>query len=265
MTDIDPLGGVPRPAGGVLRFPRLLGGRLKVIAFGLLIVLLSVTTCSFGVDAATLTESYGPPVPASAEAAISFAAKGAAAMEGFAEGNTLRLDVTESEATSALSFGMMLPELVTTLGRIPPEEIRAATDLEALRERVRQEQQAIRDSVLAELPVVARILDKLDPRIRTGDVQIRFQESGQVVVAGFVQAWRFRQPAMFVVAPSARSGELELDFVQGRLGRVPAPAFVFDLLGAAIARTVLLGREYAEVAELTVGAGTLSFEGRVAR
>jgi hypothetical protein len=70
---------------------------------------------------------------------------------------------------------------------------------------------------------------------------------------------------MFVVAPSARSGELELDFVQGRLGRVPAPAFVFDLLGAAIARTVLLGREYAEVAELTVGAGTLSFEGRVAR
>jgi len=258
----------PAAAPAARRLPRLpfqLGRRFKAIGLGLVIVLLSVTTCSFGVDPASLTEAYGPPIEVSAEAAIRFAEKGAQAMEGFTAGNALRLAVTEAEVTSALSLGLMLPDLVTTLGRIAPEEIRGATDLLALRERVWAEQQAIRDSVLADLPAPLRILEKLDPRIRTGDVQVRFQEGGQVVVGGFVQAWSFRQPLMFVVAPRAGAGQLELDFVRGRLGRIPAPAFVFDLLGEALARGVLLGRGYAEVSEITVAPGSLVFEGRLTR
>jgi hypothetical protein len=256
------LGATLRP---VRRFARLLGRRMRAFAFGLLIVVLSVTTCSFGVDPASLTAPFGPPVTASAQDALRFVEKGARAMEALGAGSTLRVSVTEAEATSALSFGMMLPELMTTLGRIPPEELRAATDLEVLRERVWREGQAVRDSLLAEVPWSVRLVEKLDPRLRTSDVQVRFQESGQVVVAGAVHAWRFRQPLMFVVAPSARSGELELDFVEGRLGRLPAPAFLFDLAGDAIARAVLLGRDYAEVVDLTVAAGTVSFEGRIGR
>jgi hypothetical protein len=247
----------------IFRFPRFLGRRLQVFAFGLLIVLLSVTTCSFGVEAADLTAPYGDPIPSSAGDAIRFAEKGATAMQGLAETRTMRLRVSEAEATSALSVGMMLPDLMQTMGRIPVEEIRGATDLEALRERVWREQATLRDSLVATLPLHYRIVERLDPRLRTGDVQVRFRESGEVVVGGYVQAWRFRQPMMFVVAPSARSGELELDFVEGRLGRLPAPAFLFDLLGRVIARTVLLGRDYAEVVELTVGAGELQFVGRV--
>jgi hypothetical protein len=249
--------------GRLLRFPRFVGRRMRVFALGLVIVVLSVTTCSFGVDAASLTAPYGDPVPASADAAIRFAEKGAAAMEALAGTHTIRLAITETEATSALSVGMMLPALMRTMGRIPVEEIRGATDLVALRERLWLEEAAARDSLLSTLPLPYRLMEKLDPRVRTGDVQVRFQESGQVVVAGYVQAWRFRQPMMFVVAPSARSGELELDFVEGRLGRLPAPAFVFDLVGELIARAVLLGREYAEVTELTVAPGELRFLGRV--
>lgn len=249
--------------GRIRRFPRLLGRRLRVFAFGLLIVVLSVTTCSFGVDPATLTESYGDPVPASAEAAVRFAEKGATALEGISSNNSLRLTVSQSEATSALSLGMMLPQLMMTLGRIPPEDIRSATDLDALRVRVWEEEEAARDSLLAAMPISQRLLAKLDPRIRTGDVQVRFEGNGEVVVAGFVQAWSFRQPAMFVVAPRASSGALELRFVKGRLGRLPAPAFVFDALGQLIARAVLLGRDYAEVSELSVTDGSLTFAGRI--
>lgn len=251
--------------GRFLRFPRFLGRRMKVFVFGLLIVVLSVTTCALGVDPASLTASYGDPVPATADAAIRFAEKGASAFERLPESRTMRLTITESEATSALSLGMMLPELMRAMGRIPVEELRGTSDLDVLRERVWQAESAVRDSLLATRPLPYRIIEKLDPRLRTGAVQVRFQESGQVVVGGYVQAWRFRQPLMFVVAPRARSGELDLDFVEGRLGRLPAPAFVFDMLGGLLARAVLLGRDYAEVSELSVGPGELRFVGRIQR
>jgi hypothetical protein len=113
--------------GRLGRIPRLLGRRLRVFAFGLLIAVLSVTTCSFGVDPASLTEAYGEPVPASADAAIRFMEKGANAIEGLSDESALHLTVSQSEATSALSLGMMLPQLMATLGRIPPEEVRSAT------------------------------------------------------------------------------------------------------------------------------------------
>ena len=236
---------------------------LRVLAFGLLVVALSVTTCSFGVDPDSLTASYGSPIPASAEAAKRFVDKSVAAMQGMTSSNVFRLTVTESEATSALSLGMMMPELMRTVEAIPPEEIHSATDLEALRERVWKEERATRDAMLEDLSFSRRILMKLDPRLRTGDVQVRFEESGEVVLAGFVQAWSFRQAAMFVLAPSARSGQLELDFVEGRLGRLPAPEFAFDLLGDLIGSVILLGEDYLEISGLSVGAGTLTFVGRV--
>jgi hypothetical protein len=254
------LGGV---LGRFLRVPRRMSGRLRVLGFGLLIAVLSVTTCSFGVDPASLTESYGDPIPTSADAAIRFMEKGGSALESFSNDKEVRLTVTQSEATSALDLGMMLPNLMLELDRIPQDEVRHATDLDALRERIWRDEQARRDSLLATLPRPARLIAKLDPRIRTGDVQIRFQDSGQVVVAGVVQAWRFRQPAMFVVAPRASAGELELRFVEGRLGRLPAPAFIFNALGKAIARGVLLGQNYAEISELSVHEGSLTFAGRV--
>jgi len=249
--------------GRLRRIPRLLGRRGRVFGFGVVIAALSVTTCSFGVDSESLVASYGDPVPSSADAAIRFLEKGASALEGVSSQRSVRLTVSQSEATSALSLGMMLPELMMTLGRIPPDEVRSAADLNTLRERIWQEEAAARDSLLSALPMTQRLLAKLDPRIRTGDVQVRFRGNGEVVVAGFVQAWRFRQPTMFVVAPRASSGELELRFVKGRLGRLPAPAFVFNALGGLIARGVLLGRDYAEVSELSVTDGSLTFVGRI--
>lgn len=249
--------------GRLFRFRRRRGRTLRLFGLGLLIAVLSVTTCSFGVDPASLTTSYGPPIPASAEAATRMVAKSAAAMRGMTSGNVLRLTVTESEVTSALSLGMMMPELMRTVDGIPPEELPSGTDLESLRERVWQEERATREAMLEGLTLSQRILMKLDPRLRTGDVQVRFEESGEVVVAGFIQAWSFRQTAMFVVAPSATSGQLELDFVRGRLGRLPAPEFAFDLLGDLIVSVILLGQDYAEISELSVGDGTLTFVGRL--
>jgi len=247
----------------MFRFGRQGSRRFRAFAVGAVIVVLSLVTCSWGVDPASLTSSYGPPIPASSAAAERLLTRSAAAVRGLASSRTIRLTVSEAEATSALSLGMMLPEVMRAMEHMSPEQIRGTTDLDELRELLRKEAAAAREAELRGQGVVQRLLAKLDPQIRTGNVQVRFEESGQIVVAGYVQAWRFRQPAMVVVAPRARSGELELDFVQGRLGRVPAPEFAFDLLGDLLASLILLGQDYAEISELTVGDGSLRFTGRL--
>lgn len=237
--------------------------RLRALALGVVIASLSLVTCSWGVDPASLTAAYGPPVPASTAAAERLLTRSATAVRGLADTRTLRLSISELEATSALSLGMMMPELIRATQRMSPEELRGASDLEDLRERLRREEAVAREAELHNQSFARRLLARLDPQIRTGDVQVRFEASGQIVVAGYVQAWRFRQPAMFVVAPHARSGELSMDFVEGRLGRLPAPEFAFDLLGDLLSSLILLGQDYAEISELTVGDGTLRFVGRL--
>jgi hypothetical protein len=114
----------------------------------------------------------------------------------------------------------MMSDLMQVAGRVPEEEIQQASDLEALRERIWQEAELQRQQVAERSGPFQRLLFKLDPRIRTGNIQVRFERSGEVVVAGYVQAWRFRQPGIVVVKPSAQGEELDLDFVYGRLGRL---------------------------------------------
>jgi hypothetical protein len=236
---------------------------MRRFGFGLLIVVLSVTTCSYGVDPVALTAPYGQPVTATTQDATRVLNRGVDVLRAAPDAGGVRFTVTESEATSALSIGLMMSDLMQVAGRIPREEIQEASDLEALRERIWYEAQRQREEVAARSGFAQRVLLKLDPRIRTGNIQVRFEGSGEVVVAGYVQAWRFRQPGIFVVKPSARNGEIDLDFVSGRLGRLPVPELVFDWFGEMVARTILLGRSYAEVSELSVGDGTLTFAARV--
>ena len=51
-------------------------------------------------------------------------------------------------------------------------------------------------------------------------------------------------------------------FLSGQLGRLPLPEFAFDFVGGLVARTILMGQGVAEITELSVGDGTLSFAGR---
>lgn len=263
--------------GGILagmarrRFNRAMGGRrrrrklLRRFGFGILIVVSSVATCSFGVDPSTLTASYGDPVPASRDDATRVLTRGMEALQRAPDAGAVRITMTEEEATSALSIGMMLPELMLVSERIPREEIQQIEDLDALRERIWREADAQREEMAEELGFIERLIVKMDPKLRTGDVQIRFEETGEVVLAGYVQAWRFRQPGIFVVAPDARGGELAFDFVSGKLGRMPLPERAFDWMGGMVASAILMGREHAEISEITVGDGMFTFEGRLGR
>lgn len=229
--------------------------RLTFFLFGVGIAVLSIATCSSGVDPASLTAEYGPPVPASRSAAERFLQRSAAAAQAAPNAGTLRIEVTESEATSALSLGLMVPELMRAAEGMRQGEMQGYEDLGALREALRARVDAKRDT----LGALGRLFSHLDPQIRSGDVQVRFTGAGEVVVAGDIRAWSFRQPALVVFAPRAADGELELDFRKGRLGRLPAPEFAFDLLGRLVASLLLQAEDYAQIREITVRDGRLTF------
>jgi hypothetical protein len=111
--------------------------------------------------------------------------------------------------------------------------------------------------------LVERIAAIIDPRLGVEDTQVRFSESGQVIVAGSVRAWRWRQPALVVVVPGVRDGRLHLDFEHARLGRLPAPSWLFDQAARLLSSALLMDRDYAEITRLDVEAGRLTFEGRI--
>jgi hypothetical protein len=227
----------------------------------MLVVVLSVATCSAGVNLQNLTAEYGAPVPATTDAAQRFVQRTAAAIQNAPTSRRLRITVSQTEATSALSLGLMMPELMRAMETLPAEQVQQAGDIKSLRAMLRDHETAQRENRTFR----DKVAGVFDPRLRTGDVQVQFTGNGEIVMAGYVQAWRWKQPALVVFAPRARSGELELDFVKGRLGRLPAPAWAFDLLGRLAASLILQGQDYAEISNLTVQDGRLTFEARVTR
>jgi hypothetical protein len=108
-------------------------------------------------------------------------------------------------------------------------------------------------------------LPDLRLRLAIREPQVYFKGNGQIVVRGYGQVRKVRQPLRIVVAPHAREGELVLDFVEGKLGPVPLPEGLFDLIGKVLAQVILAGQDYAEIQEITVGEGTLTLRGRYDR
>lgn len=244
-----------------VRLPRIRGRRLAFLVIGLAVALLSVATCSAGVSLRSLTSEYGEPVPATIEAAQRLVQRTATSVQAATASRRFRITMTEAEATSALSLGLLIPELMQALDTIPAERLREAKTIEELRAVLRERESAQREG----RPLGERLTGVLDPRLRTGDVQVRFTGDGHIVMAGYVQAWRWQQPALAVFAPRAGAGRLELHFVRGRLGRLPAPSWAFDRLGGLLASLILQGRDYAEITDITVEAGRFTFEAALSR
>lgn len=233
-------------------------GRLFLLLAGVVVAGLSLTYCSSESDLETWTARYGPPVPVSEEAATSFFEKVARAGREGARTRSVSLTISEREATSALALGSEVAEVYQAMQTMTPEQLEAA-DPAQLRERVRRREARETDGSLG-----ARISHALNPRIGLREAQVRFLADGRIVVSGWVYAWRWRQPALIVVAPRAERGEMELDFVEGRLGRLPAPEWLFDQTGKLLSSVILMGREYAEITALRVERGRLVLRGQVA-
>lgn len=222
--------------------------------------------CSLPASSPPELPDDGPPVAVSRSAAVSFVTKVIAIGQQASSTQSVRFTVTEEEVTSALAFGSDLAVYARggpvfeglselELGDLPTE------DLPPEAQRFRQ---------LAEsLGRVSGGGDQGDRglislfRLRLEEPQVYFRADGRMIVRGVGRFARWRQPLRVVIAPRARQGELELDFVEGQLGSLPLPEFLFDPLGNLLSQVLLAGQDYATITELTVADGSLTFAGEL--
>jgi hypothetical protein len=171
------------------------------------------------------------------------------------------LTITQEEATSFLTIGAQLVQQVQQYQQIESlgdlselQDIEGLDEIEGLQQwrELAQKREGLPD---IRLP---------DPRLRLTiqEPLVYFKENGHIIVRGYGAIRNRRQPVRVVVAPRAVDGELELDFVEGKLGPLPLPEALFDLVGDLLVQAILAGREYVEITEITVRSGTLTINGR---
>jgi len=221
-------------------------------------VLISFVVTGCGAPGAVLDgelpEDGPPPVP-SVAAAQRLAEKAAAAGEHAASTGLFYLTVTDEEVTSILNIS---GTLLGALDRLPVDELGEIQDIPEL-EGLNVEQWR---GVLERREGFPRT-DAGGLRIRPTIVEpsVRFG-AGQMILRGRAAFAFVDLPIRIVAAPAASDGELALDFVEGRVGAVPMPEFLFDVLGQGVARTILMGQEYVQITEISIGPGTLTIRGQ---
>ena len=101
-------------------------------------------------------------------------------------------------------------------------------------------------------------------RLRTTieEPQVHFFGNGQMVIRGYLTVLGSRQPVRFVTAPRIVGDEISLEFVEGQMGRVPAPRWLFNVGGEGLARALELVQDYVALDLVEISAGTLHVEGR---
>ncbi len=205
----------------------------------------------------------GTPPAVSSQAAASFLQKTLDVGQGTVGSRRVRFTVTQEEVTSALNLGTLfsqaaLGSLGETSGLGPIAQIpgmeanQGSPELETPNDLLARTQG---DDGAAGLNAVS-----LKPRLVQPEVY--FQQDGRMIVRGDLAFLKWSLPVRVVLAPQAAAGELTLDFVEGQIGSAPLPEALFDPIGKSIALVLLAGRDYAEIKEIAVTEGTLTFEGR---
>ncbi|MCD6286980.1 MAG: hypothetical protein J7M39_13805 [Anaerolineae bacterium] len=232
--------------------------KLRLISI-LVSIFLVVAGCTGSDGQARELPNDGPAPPTSRAAALSFVRKALTAGQSAAENQSITLVLTDAEVTSFLG---LRAELTRDLEKVGIEQIGQVEGLEELGS--------------GDLSIEAwrglfgtdgQPRERLIPRLRIGlrEPQVYFKADGRIIARGYLALLKWRMPVRAVVTPRAVEGEMELDFVEGQIGKVKAPEFLFDLLGKGIAEALLAGQAYAEITQIHVQAGTLTISGRYNR
>jgi hypothetical protein len=238
----------------------------RVVLLASLATLISFSlACSMPFSGEAELPDDGPPVPVSKESAASFVTKIIETGQQAAVNQTVRFTITEGEVTSALTYATDLAafsqgnQLFEGLEQFDTENLEGQA-LPPELERLQDLGDALGgiggdDSQTASGP--------LDLRLRLEEPQVYFLGSGEMILRGYGRLSRWRLPMRVVVAPYIQQNEIQLDFVEGQLGSIPLPEFLFDPLGGLIAASLTAGQDYAQITELTVTEGALTFAGQV--
>lgn len=241
-------------------------GRIRTAMILITALLTAALACSLPSSQGAELPDDGPPVAVSRGAAVSFVTKVIAIGGQASTSQSVRFTITQEEVTSALAYGSELAiyaqggpvfEGLSNLevGDLPTE------DLPPQAQRFRQLAESLDHVTGSEEGGTRRLFSLF--RLRLEEPQVYFKSDSRMIVRGVGRLARWQQPLRVVFAPRAEEGELELDFVDGQLGSLPLPEFLFDPLGELLSQALLAGQDYAAITELTVADGTLTFAGEL--
>lgn len=206
-----------------------------------------------GFQADATLPNEGPAVPVSKAAATRLFEKVVSAVESAAETQSVMFTVTDEEVTSALALGAQYvtftPAGPVIAGLPGSPGSQSAPGLEGLGLPGTNGQN---DGSLS--------LSSLGLKIESP--QVRFTADGQMVLEGYGRVSRWRQPVRVVMAPRASDGELDLHFVEGQIGGLPLPAFVFNPIGKALAAVILAGSDSVQIHEISIKQGAMTVSGQ---
>lgn len=253
---------------------RILKSSLGRILLLFVIVIVVAAVYLFNQKGSPTLPDDGPPVQVSQEAAIRFAQKALSSTDTTGSGGVVQFSVTQEEATSALAIGARMASYSQggpLFEGIPGlEGMAGAEDIKRMLES--QSDSVLENSDLPpQIVNLARNMGNRDRggfslpdiRLKLEQPQVYFKADGRIILRGYGRLFRWRIPMRVVVAPAAVEGELVLDFVEGQLGSIPMPEFLFDPLGKLLAQVLLAGQEYADITQLAVTSSRLSFAGRL--
>ncbi len=175
----------------------------------------------------------GPSIAVSEDAARRFLQKNADAARDATQTGSSRLTITQEEITSVLDLSAKAPERLVTM----------------VAEDSRQNDE------VPDLP-------NLDILVTIEEPQVYFKGDGTIVLRGRIEFRESYQSFRIVTRPSAQTGTLEFDFVEGKIGSISMPEVIFDQLGRLLAQAILLGEQYAAITELRVDEGTFTIAGQ---
>lgn len=220
------------------------------LAAASLVLSLLLGACG-GSQAGPTLPDEGPPVPVSKEAATRLFEKVLGALESAALTKSVQFAVTDEEVTSALALGAQYvaftPAGPVIQGLPGSPGGQSAPGLEGLG----QAGSGADDGGFS--------LSNLSLKIESP--QVRFTSDGQMIVEGYGRIGSWRQPLRVVTAPRASDGELDLQFVEGQIGGLPLPAFIFNPIGKALAALILAGSDSVQVHEIRIQQGTMTVSG----
>jgi len=231
--------------------------RRMILVFAATLVLTGCGILSTaGEESAIALPDDGPPPSISREAAIIFVEKALSAGQRAAETKSLTLVLTQDEVTSFLNIRSQITQELEQVGLDQLDQI------EGLESVVPEDINIDVWRSLLGSPEYERggLRDALKLGLR--DPAVYFKGNGQAIFRGHVAVLRRRIPVRFVTAPRTEDGELIFDFVEGQVGKVKMPEFVFDLLGKGLAAALKAGQEYAEITRIRVAQGSIELRGR---
>lgn len=210
-----------------------------------------VSACGGSQTSAVLPDD-GPAVPVSKEAASRLFEKVLSAVESAAQTQSVSFTVTDEEVTSALALGAQYVTFTPAgpiINGVPGSQ--SGQSAPGLKGMGQPDTGVGGDGALS--------LSNFGLKVEAP--QVRFAKDGRMTLEGYGRVGSWRQPVRVVMAPRATDGELDLHFVEGRIGSLPLPAFIFNPIGKGLASLILAGSDSLKIHEISIQQGSMTLSG----